>query len=130
MGDNGLCVNVESSLLATVTMFHLPNSLSRDLVPSLWDYSSTESELRSQLRKIRLSSQPIYSGENIFGRIFQGGYSLEDIPGRISPEGYSQSLRKIPELSAKNSCVQCTRARNFSHVRACEEYSTTMQAFP
>ena len=57
MRGNCLCVSVESSLLATVTMFnlHLPNSqpiqrYGTQLVPG--DCSSDKSELRSQLGKI------------------------------------------------------------------------------
>ena len=124
MGDNGLCVNEEASLLATVTMFHLPKSLSRDLVPSLWDYSSNESEIRSQLGKIRFSSQTIYSREDIHKRMFRTikntlgdnkNFLLKRIPEFTTS---SQSFQKILELSAKNSRVQCTRARDFSHVCA------------
>ena len=81
------------------------------------------------LRRIILGA---YSREFIPGRIFLGGYSWEDIPRRIFPGGQflgtakflfthistvdSLFWQKIPELSVKNSRVQCTRARNFSHV--------------
>ena len=94
MRGNCICVSVDSSLLTTVTMFNLslPNSLSRDMVPSLCKRIAVPMNLTfvPGWEKIWFMQFRGYSHMDITRRILPGGYSREDNPGRINLGGYSQ----------------------------------------